>query len=255
MQETTVPSDGVALHVLDRGGRGQPVVLLHGGGRDLHDWDDVGALLAALGHRVVAVDLRGHGRTPRAPWTWELALRDVSAVVRALGLERPAVVGHSLGGMVAALWAAGHPECPLAVNLDGHGNPTRPDQYAALDPDDGARAHERVQEVLAVMRAGLDEQMTEVMAAIDELDLPQVYRAARCPLLVTRGRQSMAGLLPGDAQEGWRGYEAWVRDQLAAAAAATPLLDVEWTDTAHDVHLEAPETVTQLVDRRLTPAR
>ena len=193
--------------MLDGGGGGQPVALLHGGGRDLHDRDDVGALLATLGHRVAVVDLRGHGRTPRAPWTRELALRDVAAVAAALDLERPAVVGHSMGGMVAALWAAGHPECPLAAD------------------------------------------------AIDELDLPQVYRAATCPLLVTRGRQSMAGLPPGDAQQGWLGYETWVRDQLGAAAAATPLLDVEWTDTAHDVHLEAPETVAQLVDRRLAPDR
>ena len=101
------------------------------------------------------------------------------------------------------------------------------------------------------MRAGLAEQMAEVMAAVDALDLPQVYRSTACPLLVTRGRQSMAELLPEDAQQGWRGYEAWLGDQLTAAAAATPLLDVEWTGTAHDVHLEAPATVAQLIDQRL----
>jgi pimeloyl-ACP methyl ester carboxylesterase len=64
-------------------------------------------------------------RPPTADWSWDLALSDIAAVVDALGLIRPAVVGHSLGGMIAALWAAAHPDCPLAANLDGHGNPTR----------------------------------------------------------------------------------------------------------------------------------
>jgi pimeloyl-ACP methyl ester carboxylesterase len=62
------------------------------------------------------VDLRGHGDTPVASWTWELVVDDVTAAVEGLGLDRPAVVGHSLGGRVAALWAASHRSCPLAVN-------------------------------------------------------------------------------------------------------------------------------------------
>ena len=252
MRQTTVGSGDVGLHVVDSGGDGQAVVLLHGGGRDVHDWDDVVPLLTGLGYRTVAVDLRGHGRTPRAPWTWDLALADVAAVVSALALDRPAVVGHSLGGMVAALWATGHRECPLAANLDGHGNPTRADQYAG---DDAARHHERVQRVLDGMRTGLDEQMTAIMAAIDALDLPRVHRSTVCPLLVTRGTRSMAELMPDEAQEGWRAYEMWVTSELRAAAAATPLLDVEWTDTAHDVHVEAPESLVRMLDDRLAADR
>ena len=253
MRDTTVDSGDVGLHVLDSGGHGQAVVLLHGGGRDVHDWDAVIPLLTVLGYRTVAVDLRGHGRTPRAPWTWDLALGDVAAVVDALDLDRPAVVGHSLGGMVAALWASGHSECPLAANLDGHGNPTRPDQYVGLHEGHVLAHHESVHGVLDGMRAGLDAQMAEVMAAIDALDLPQVHRSTACPLLVTRGTRSMAGLMPDEAQEGWRAYERWVDSELRAAASATPLLDVEWTDTAHDVHVEAPEAVVRMLHDRLTP--
>jgi len=51
-----------------------------------------------------------------------------------------AIVGHSLGGMVAALWATTHAECPLAVNIDGHGSPSSPGQYAGLEPKDALAA-------------------------------------------------------------------------------------------------------------------
>jgi pimeloyl-ACP methyl ester carboxylesterase len=223
-----IESAGVPLHVADSGGGGQPVILLHGGGRSLGDWDAVRPLLTSLGYRVVAVDLRGHGATPAAPWTWELApLQDVAAVITGRQLHRPAVVGHSLGGMIAALWATRHPECPLAVNLDGHGNPTRPDQYVGLDPRTAADQQARVRDVLEGMRGSLDGQMREVMAAIDALELAQTYRSTLCPLLVTRGTRSMAELLPEAAQPGWRAYEAWVRQALLDAATTTVQLDVE----------------------------
>ena len=253
---TTVPTaDGVPLHVRGDGSRlgrdGRAVVLLHGGGRSVADWDDVAAGLAAMGHAPVAVDLRGHGRTPAAPWSWEAAVADVAAVVDALELDRPAVVGHSLGGMVAALWTTGHPECPLAVNADGHGNPTRPDQYAGA-PDPSAVA--ALQETLEDMRAGLDAQMDEVVRAIDALDLLDVYAHARCPLLVVRGEESMAGLLPDPAQPAWAAYERWVLDRLTAAAEASPWVELVGTPTAHDVHLERPELLVSLVDERLRPA-
>src|SRR6266545_3741320 len=107
------------LAVSDHGGDGRPVVLLPGGGRTRRDWDAFAGLLRDAGYHPVAVDLRGQGRSGVAPWSWPGALSDVATVVDTLGLDRPAVVGHSLGGMVAALWAARHPECPLAVNVDG----------------------------------------------------------------------------------------------------------------------------------------
>ena len=61
----------------------------------------------------------------------------------------------------------------------------------------------------------------------------------------------MSELLPEAAQPGWRAYEAWVRHELLDAATSTVLLGVQWTDTAHDVHLEAPELVVSLVGQCL----
>ncbi len=252
MDTTVVSPDGTPLHVVSGDGADVPVVLLHGGGRTSNDWTAVAALLGALGHRAVTVDLRGHGRTPVAPWTWDAVLDDVQAVVDQLGLERPAVVGHSLGGMVAALWATEHPECPLAVNLDGHGNPTRADQYTGLSPEVAAVAVPALDAVLWDMGRMLDPFLQQIMRQIDDLDLFDVYARARCPLLVVRGSVSMAELLPDAAQPAWRGYERWTADQLTALSDSTAGLDVVFTPTAHDVHLEAPELVVSMVHHSLS---
>lgn len=115
LHDTTVTDHDIPLAVRDSGGAGDPVLLLHGLGGTLEAWDALGL----EGHRTVAMDLRGHGRSGDGPWDWEAALDDLEAVVRCLGLGNPAVAGHSLGGMLAVQWALRHPECPAVVNLDG----------------------------------------------------------------------------------------------------------------------------------------
>ncbi|GAA1582390.1 hypothetical protein GCM10009789_40190 [Kribbella sancticallisti] len=124
-------SNGMRIAVRDYGGTGKPILLLHGAGRTLTDWSPMAEHLIR-GHRVVAMDLRNHGRSGDGPWTWEGVLADVRSVVTALGLDRPAVVGHSLGGMVAAMYGADEVDCAGAVNLDGHGM-GRPEQYVGID--------------------------------------------------------------------------------------------------------------------------
>lgn len=131
--DTVADSSGVPIAVRDFGGRGLPVVLVHGLGRSLADWAAVAPLLAAR-HRVVALDVRGHGASGDGPWSWEAAVDDVAAVARHFALPAPAVVGHSLGGLIAAAWAERHPECPGAVSLDGAPWPG-PDDCVGMDPD------------------------------------------------------------------------------------------------------------------------
>ncbi|XUW91766.1 alpha/beta hydrolase [Burkholderia sp. M6-3] len=84
-------------------GSGEAVILLHGGLGHSGNWGyQVPALLAA-GHRVVAIDSRGHGRSTRdaRPYKYELMASDVLAVMDALALERAAIVGWSDGACVA----------------------------------------------------------------------------------------------------------------------------------------------------------
>src|SRR4051812_23549983 len=95
--------------------RGRPtVVLLHGGpgGYD-HSYfkPEFGALADVA--QVVYLDLRDHGRSARhdpADWTFELCADDVRAFCDVLGIVAPIVLGHSMGGMVALLYGARHPE-------------------------------------------------------------------------------------------------------------------------------------------------
>jgi len=131
--DSVVFSSGVPIAVRDFGGEGAGIVLVHGLGRTLLDWTVIGPLLARR-HHVVALDVRAHGKSGDGPWSWLAAIDDVAAVATSCDMPDPAVVGHSLGGMIATMWGQHHPDCTGVVNLDGHGNP-RPDQYVGLDPD------------------------------------------------------------------------------------------------------------------------
>jgi pimeloyl-ACP methyl ester carboxylesterase len=98
---TVTMSDGTGIHYTDRG-RGEPaVVLVHGWAMDSHIWDAQAPPLAAR-HRVVTLDLAGHGRSGKDRRTWTMASLgdDVAAVAEALGLHRLVLVGHSMGGAV-----------------------------------------------------------------------------------------------------------------------------------------------------------
>ena len=83
---------------------GPVVMLLHGGGQNRLAWKGSGAVLAAQGYRVIALDARGHGGSawdPVADYETETLAHDLLAVIEQAGAERPAVVGASLGGITA----------------------------------------------------------------------------------------------------------------------------------------------------------
>jgi len=136
-QELRVRGNGLEHHVLEwaRDGSGaaaRPVFLLHGFLDAAATWDRVAPHLAARGHRVLAPDLRGFGEGPRAPagsyYHFVDYVADVADLVEALAPGGPvSVVGHSMGGTVAVLYAGAFPErVSRLATLEGLGPPDNP---------------------------------------------------------------------------------------------------------------------------------
>jgi haloacetate dehalogenase len=99
------------------GGSGAPVVLLHGHPRTHTTWHRVAPLLVAAGHTVVCPDLRGYGQSSKPPSTTDHAVYskramagDIRNLMRRLGHDRFAVVGHDRGSYVALRLALDTPE-------------------------------------------------------------------------------------------------------------------------------------------------
>ena len=135
-QGRTLHLGGERVHYVDRG-QGRPVVLIHGLGGQL--WHFTYKLMDRLpDHRLVAVDRSGSGYSSRdGAGGAELSAQaaQVARVIEALALDRPVVVGHSLGGAVALQLAADRPDlvgtlalvAPLTQTMD-----EAPDVFRAL---------------------------------------------------------------------------------------------------------------------------
>ena len=102
--------NGINLYY-ETDGTGRPLILLHGG---LGSGEMFGPILPALTerHQVIRVDLQGHGRTADIdrPIDIRLMADDIAALIDHLGLEKPDLVGYSLGGGVAFFTAVNHPQ-------------------------------------------------------------------------------------------------------------------------------------------------
>ncbi|UBU18199.1 alpha/beta fold hydrolase [Nonomuraea gerenzanensis] len=265
----------VPLAVRDHGGDGAPILLLHGLGGTLLHWDAVAPLLTGS-HRVVAMDLRGHGLSGDGPWEWEAVLDDVRAVADHLGLDQPFVVGHSLGGMVAVRWALRHPDAPGIVNLDGlRSAETEPRHYAGL-------AQEELQELLAEVKAVFDAQAAAMAQPLPEahaamypqrsllttgegvfvrpsaalaaqvrydpyfLDSVEPVAEIRCPALFVLAGRNLPGL-PGRVGELMTAQRAGIRRDLLSLLADRPHLRLLDLDASHAMVVERPEEVARAI--------
>ena len=109
--------DGVDLFYEEAQGDAAPVLLVHGWCCDHTYFAPQFEHFANRGHRVVAVDLRGHGKSdkPHQPYTMQVFADDLAWMCERLELAKPVVVGHSMGGIVAFDLAARYPGLTSAV--------------------------------------------------------------------------------------------------------------------------------------------
>lgn len=136
--------------------KGPLVILQHGGGQTRHAWKGAGEALGRAGYHAVAFDARGHGDSGWAPagdYGVDHMVGDLSAVARALGSERPILVGASMGGGTS-LVAIGEKRMPAAALV-------LVDMAPKIELD-GAR---RIQEFMDQKPDGFDT-LEEVAAAI-----------------------------------------------------------------------------------------
>jgi pimeloyl-ACP methyl ester carboxylesterase len=228
--------------MIDFGGSGPQLLLLHGLGGSAEDWREFAGPLTDT-HHVLAADLR-----TELPWSWDITLADIEA----LGLDNPAVIGMSFGGMIAGRWAALHPECPAAVSIDGHrGALTAPANYPGMAP-----AH--VDAELAKLRSVFEAQArTPFLATVFDAfladDTIDAFAKAQCPTLVLLATRNIQQARDFDElmAAGRRGVE---RD-LTAAAATNPSLTVTKVDGTHAMVAEQPAAIADIVGQFLPPSQ
>jgi pimeloyl-ACP methyl ester carboxylesterase len=221
--------EGVRLAATDFGGTGPPVLLLHGLGGHTGEWNETASWLTE-GHRVVALDARGHGESGRRPADVSLEARvaDVSFAIEEVQLAPTTVIGQSLGAITALLVAGERPDLVRALVVvdaglseDGEdivddviqGLATWPDPHFDLD----------------VMDRTLRESVGRSFWA--------EWERIVCPTLVVRAER---GILPPEEATA-------MVDRLPQARL------VEIPGAGHDLHLDNPAEWRSAVESFLKP--
>jgi pimeloyl-ACP methyl ester carboxylesterase len=197
-----------------------PVVALHALGEAGTDWAQVAGALVEDGYRVIAPDLRGHGGSDwPEEYSYDSIRDDIVGLLDALELERPILMGHSLGGAVALVVAQSEPDRISRLIVEDapppfpreRACPARPDVPLPFDWQVVESVYQQMNDPTRRWWPGL-QQIT-------------------APTLVIGGGQ--ASTIP--------------QDQLAAVAALIPDCELVTIEAGHLVHDAEPEQVIQTV--------
>jgi pimeloyl-ACP methyl ester carboxylesterase len=115
--------DGVKIQLAVWEGKGKKVLCVHGLTANCRSWDLLASSLSPK-HKVLAMDLRGRGLSgsPPSGYSVENHCRDILSLMDDQGLERPALMGHSLGAFISLVFAAKHPNrVDRLILVDGGG--------------------------------------------------------------------------------------------------------------------------------------
>ncbi|MEZ4660579.1 MAG: alpha/beta hydrolase [Caldilineaceae bacterium] len=121
-QSDHIQSNGLRIHYTRTGGDKPPLVLAHGFSDNGLCWTPVAEILAA-DYDVVMVDARGHGQSeaPESGYAVTDMAADLGGVIRGLGLHKPAILGHSMGGAMTYVLAGTQPDLPGAILIEDSG--------------------------------------------------------------------------------------------------------------------------------------
>lgn len=228
-------------------GEGRPMLLVHGITEQRRTWGRVTAMLAAR-YRVAAVDLRGHGESGTSDdLSLEAMAGDLQAVATALGMERPHVVGHSLGGMVATVYASVF-DPRAVVNVDQpialaafkeqlaqvepmlRGDAFGPTMAALFEQLTGDRLPREERDRITALRDPRPEVVLAIWEPVltsSEADLEALVDAVA--IGVTAPYLSLHGIDPGP------GYAEWLTARIPTATVEV------WPEHGHYPHLVDPE--------------
>ncbi len=210
IRERTVLVDGLRMHCL-HAGEGPLLVLLHGWPQTGYCWRHLIGPLSA-GYTVVAPDLRGYGRTdkPSGGFDKRAMAEDVRGLVRALGFQTAAVIGHDRGARVAHRWGLDRPEeVERLVVMDVI--PTR-EMWRRMDMELARRYWHwlfHLQPDLPELLAGANpaaylgyffERWTHNRAGLDERAVAEYVRAFSAPGALRAGFDDYRASFPLDAE-------------------------------------------------------
>jgi len=235
-RETTIlGAEGVRLHVVEWGApAGWPVVVLHGGAHNASIWERVCRLLPPE-LRTIVPDQRGHGDSdwsPSGDYSCAAQVEDLTQLLQTLQIERCALVGHSMGGLNALLYAGTHPARAAALVLVDVGTETR---QAGLERT--RRARRQPERVLS--RMPFDTRLVQFVPTYggDTQERRRLLTAADTPLLIMRGEHS----------------RILTRESAATTARLGHGTTVEIPDAGHNVALDNPKAVAEALGEFLRP--
>ncbi len=230
----SVAINGVDLYYELHGDSGEPLVMVHGYTGDISDWRHQITEFSRT-HRVLVLDLRGHGQsqapTDRSVYTVPQMSHDVEALAEHVGFDRYHLLGHSMGGAVVQEVALRSPQMLLSLTL--HDTAYR----FNLDADPAIA-------VWRDLRFGMAE--SKGMAAVADMEpaLPPPPHMPAERLEETKERLSRMSV---DAFIGsWDGLAAWEGTEDRAHAIETPTLII-YGDLDMPLLIEASRKLAQLI--------
>ena len=247
-REIDLDVDGLTLHASCEGS-GPPIVLIHGFTGTGASWRSLVEVLAP-DFTTIAVDLVGHGRSgsPSTPERYAMrrAVDDLAALLRALGHERAAWLGYSLGGRVALQVAVHRPDVVSALVLEG----ATPGLATAEERTARVAADEAIAQRLD--RDGI-EAFVDFWQSISLWDSQQRTLSDHQRAGLRQGRLAQAPLgLVGSLRGMGTGAQEWVGDRLDEVRVPVLLtagtLDVKFSEIAREMAATLPDSTMRLIE-------